>query len=62
MNDFYRFQRNSNNIVTQNNQKSKGKSLNIINITEGICIKNKKKTNQKVPKKQKEKNINEISC
>ena len=51
MNDFYKFQRNSNNDVTQNNQKTKEKSLNIINKTEGICIKNKTKTNQKVPKK-----------
>ena len=48
----------SNNVVTQNNQKTKQKPLNIINRAEGICIKNKIKTNQKVPKK----NIKEISC
>ena len=57
MNDFYKFQINSNNVLTQNNQKTNEKSLNIINRTEGICIKNKTKTNQKVPKKQKEKTL-----
>ena len=46
--------------MTQNNQKTKKKSLNIFNRTKDICIKKKTKNKQKDTKKQKGKNITEL--
>lgn len=47
INDFYKFQRNLNNVVTKKKLKTKEKPPNVINRTEGKCT----KTNQKQTKR-----------